>query len=116
MIIIALFDINKIMNLLNLVQFIQLPFAVVPLLKMYASKEIMLGYSVSKCKLIFIIILSVVIQLFNIFSVYFVIKDSAAVWKVVVWILISFHTMFIGRCLWPKALILSVFCIFEDSK
>jgi hypothetical protein len=85
------------MNLLNLVQFIQLPFAIIPLLKVYSSAEIMSGYTISKFKLIFVILLSIMIQVFNIFSVYFVLEDSAKVWKVIVWILISCHTIFISR-------------------
>ena len=85
------------MNLLNLVQFIQLPFAIIPLIKFYNSDVIMQGYNISKVKLIFIIILSIIIQIFNIFSVYFVLQDSANVWKIIVWILISFHTLFISK-------------------
>ena len=85
------------MNLLNLVQFIQLPFVIIPLLKLYSSTEIMSGYIISKWKLIFIIILSILIQVFNIFSIQGVIKDSKKVWVIIVWILISIHTLFISK-------------------
>ena len=85
------------MGILNLVQFIQLPFAVIPLLKMYYSPSIMEGFKISKCKFCFVVILSVVIQVFNIFSIYGVIKDSKVVYQVLVWVLIAFHTIFIGN-------------------
>ena len=85
------------MNLLNLVQFVQLPFVIIPLLKIYNSKEIMSGYKISKCKFIFIIVLSVLIQIFNIFSIQGVVKDSKKVWVIIVWILITIHTLFIGN-------------------
>ena len=95
--IIAFCDVNKIMGLLNLVQFVQLPFAIIPLLKMYYSPKIMEGYTISKCRFGFVIIMSVVIQIFNIFAVYEVVKRSTKVIQVLTWVLIGCHTIFIGK-------------------
>lgn len=96
-IIIFLFDINKIMNLLNVVQFVQLPFSVIPLLKCYNSPNIMVNFRISKFKLWMIIVLSVLIQIFNIFSVNEVVKDSKTFWKVLVWVLVAIYLLFLGK-------------------
>ena len=84
------------MGLLNLVQFVQLPFAIIPLLKMYYSPNIMEGYTISKCRFGFVIIMSVIIQIFNIFAVYEVVKGSTKSIQVFTWVLIGCHTIFIG--------------------
>lgn len=95
--IIFLLDVNKIMNLLNIVQFVQLPFSIIPLLKFYSSRSIMADFDISRVKLVALIILSVMIQVFNIFSVNEVVKDARKGWKALVWTLVAVYLIFLGR-------------------
>jgi natural resistance-associated macrophage protein len=98
--IIAFFDVDKIMFLLNLVQFIQLPFAIVPLLKMYNTPSVMVDYEISKCKFFTLIVFSFFIQIFNIFSICDVVKDFQIGWRVLVYVLTGLHTLFIVYFAW----------------
>lgn len=98
--IIAFFDVNKIMFLLNLVQFIQLPFAIVPLLKMYNNSNVMMDYPISKCKFYTLIVFSFLIQIFNIISICDVVHDFKLGWRILVYLLTALHSLFIVYFAW----------------
>lgn len=71
-------------------------------------------FETSKIKLVALIILSVIIQVFNIFSINEVIKDSRKVWIILVWALIFIYILFLGIFIFVFTK--SVFLISENQE
>lgn len=71
-------------------------------------------FETSKIKLVALIILSVIIQVFNIFSINDVIKDSRKVWIILVWALIFIYILFLGIFIFVFTK--SVFLISENQE
>ena len=100
--IVVFLDVNKIMSLLNIIQFVQLPFVIVPLLKFSCSEKIMVGKTYKRGKIIFLIICSVVLQLINIYSIGAVISDFNLYFKLLVILLIILQFVFITYLAYTK--------------
>lgn len=97
MLIILLLNVNTIMNLLNIIQFVQLPFVIVPLLKMYISPRIMGTFSISAIRFWIMIFLSVLIQIINVISIYSISKEANLTGQIVICCLIMVYLLFIGN-------------------
>ena len=93
-IIIAAINVDDIMNMLNIIQFIQLPFVIIPLLKFSYCKKIMKNEMYSKAKLIFLCVLFFFLQVINIYSIISSFEDFTTLWKVVGWIFLIVYTCF----------------------
>ena len=78
--VVVFFDVNKIMSLLNIIQFVQLPFVIVPLIKFACSKKIMVGNTYSMRKIVFLIFCSILLPLdsilFSLIKIFPVIEKS----------------------------------------
>jgi len=62
-------DVNSIMSILNIIQFIQLPFVVIPLFKFTTNKEIVQGNVLKGVKLYVLMFFAAVLQAINIYSI-----------------------------------------------
>ena len=93
--IILFFNVNRIMNLLNIIQFVQLPFALIPLMKFAYSNTIMDYKRYSARKMAFLVICSIFLQVINIYSMLEVAREMNAFWKIVIGVLIVGQLMFI---------------------
>ena len=96
-IIIAAVNVDKIMNMLNIIQFVQLPFVIIPLLKFSYSKTIMKNIVYSNGKLIFLCILFSFLQFVNIYSIISSFQDFSTIWVVFGYV---FLVLYSGFCLY----------------
>lgn len=69
LIIAKLAEIEMVYILLNIVQFVQLPFVLIPLFKFISNKKIMNGYKASKPKLLILKIISLMFMIMNIIQI-----------------------------------------------
>ena len=74
-------DVNKIMNILNIVQFVQLPFVIIPLIKFANNKKIMNDEPYSQRKLGFIVLCASFLQLINVYSIIQVMEEFSPLAK-----------------------------------
>jgi len=92
-IIIRFFDINSMINILNVVQFVELPFVIVPLLRFVSSKQIMGDRAYSLNKTIVLIALSGILQFINIYSIYQATGADTVETGAIFWILVTIQTL-----------------------
>ena len=69
LIIAKLAEIEMVYILLNVVQFIQLPFVLIPLFKFISNKKIMNGYKANRTKLIFLKLISMIFTIINVVQI-----------------------------------------------
>lgn len=67
------FNVTKIMNYLNIIQFIQLPFVVIPMIHILNNTYIMKNYKYKKSKINIIIFFTILLQIFNMVNIYTII-------------------------------------------
>jgi len=78
------------MNLLNIIQFVQLPFVVIPLFKFVTNKKIMEDQIYQGVKVWFLMFFAFLLQAINIYSIFGVVNDivgEALWWFVLILIL-----------------------------
>ena len=68
--IVVFFNVNRIMGLLNIIQFVQLPFVVIPLLRLVLNRSVMKERKYSTVHVVIISILSALLQMINVYSIY----------------------------------------------
>jgi NRAMP (natural resistance-associated macrophage protein)-like metal ion transporter len=100
--IIKFFDVNKMINILNVVQFIELPFVIVPLLRFVSSSRIMGTRVYSFSKTILLIVLSVILQLINLYSLYDAIGADTFETSAIFWILVTIQTLILGHLIFVQ--------------
>jgi len=85
-------DINKIMNLLNIMQFVQLPFVIIPLMKFVSNASIMgEDYRYKGFGFWILLFFAVVLQAINIYSIFGVVQDDlgTAIWWLVLVLILA---------------------------
>lgn len=75
-VIITLFDTNRIIGLLNVIQFVQLPFVIIPLVRLVMDKSIMGHQKYNLKGLSAILFFSFALQIINIYSIYGALSDQ----------------------------------------
>lgn len=95
-IIILYFDVNRTINLLNIIQFIELPFVIIPLLRFVASRGIMGKRCFSNFKWYALVSLSLFLQIINLFSLYSAVGSKSAGSQIVYWALVTVQTVFLS--------------------
>lgn len=101
-IIIKFFDVNKMINILNVVQFIELPFVIVPLLRFVSSKQIMGDRVYSYKKTIMLITFSVILQLINLYSLNQSVGTDSMETAAIFWILVTVQTLILGHLIFVQ--------------
>ena len=89
-------NVDDIMNFLNIVQFIQLPFVIIPLLKFSLSGNIMGNRIYNYNKFIFLCALAIVLQIFNYFSIISSMSELSFFGQFFMWIFLIVYTTFCG--------------------
>lgn len=70
-------NVDNILSYLNIIQFIQLPFAIIPLVKILKNKELLGKHSSSNAEIFIIIVFTIILQLFYIFGISKIISTSS---------------------------------------
>ena len=92
LIIILTLDANKMISLLNILQFIQLPFVIIPLIRFAMSSKLMGEHVYKGFKVYLVIFFASVLQAINLYSIFEVLSEAGNVVRIFSYILIVLQT------------------------
>jgi NRAMP (natural resistance-associated macrophage protein)-like metal ion transporter len=89
-------DVNQIINLLNIVQFVELPFVIIPLIRFVSSRGIMGHRCYSRRKICLVIFLSGLLQAINLYSLHDAVGGGSLEMNVIFGVLVALQTLILA--------------------